>query len=425
MHKKKFFLLILILSSLSITLSSRGSAETRIKITSIGSFPNRTAQSIHISSDGNYFLVGTEDTSNSYAALFKFPKSFTGEISDSLIIENEYDSQQISCDINNDGSSFLVCSWEEYKAYYQVNSSSVPKWVDEWTEIFYDVQISGNGQYAVYTGYLSFGMRVKLVYASNGSEIWHFDATNILNCDISFDGSKIIVGSWNGTLWCFERSTNQSLWKFTDPNLTSAYHKGISADGSTAFIADNLGKYIFLIDVDSGDLLWSGMIEPSFSDVEISHNGSEVLVISKYGHAAGIKILLFPRDSMTAQWEIHLAADEAYGELTADGTLAAVADANGNMMFIDCQTGVLINNHTIGNGLAYGAISPLGNTAAAVTSDGHIYTYAIDSDSAIDSDGGQNLLDPFLNSQNYPALGITAVVGIFIGLLIGRLRRNK
>ena len=82
MRKSKFCLLVILIVTVNIGLIPVNSADPKFFISSIGALPNRVAESLHISGDGNYILVGTENASDSYATLFKIPESFTGKLSD-------------------------------------------------------------------------------------------------------------------------------------------------------------------------------------------------------------------------------------------------------------------------------------------------------------------------------------------------------
>ncbi len=419
--------ILLIIGIFSYQIPVGIALEPTINITMAGSFLGRTAENLCISYDGNFLLAGTESPSNSFATLIAVPESFTTDFTPLQIQEPDFETTQKIIDINNDGSKYIVNSYKENKTYCYSNSSTIPIWVNEMEGSTYDIEISGNGEYAIYSGHLTSGMQVGFVYTANGTELWHFDYNNILVVDTSYNGNFSIVGTWNGSLFCFGKDSSTPLWEFTEPNFGSVFHLGISGDGSTIFVADSLSDYLFVLDTDSGDLLWSGEILPSFSDVDITHTG-DILVTTQYGYSAGNKILLFPRSSMTAKWEIQFSANGGDGGITADGKLAAIVDWDGNMMIIDCESGSLLLNQSTGDGGSQGkaVISPLGNSAAVLTQNGQMYIYNIDQSILDDETSTSKFYDLFLDTSAYPALGICLGVGLIIGgLIIGILKKRE
>ena len=110
----------------------------------------------------------------------------------------------------------------------------------------------------------------------SGQIVWKFKGLQgpVVSTPLLYDG-KIIFGAWDRNLYCLDKTTGQSLWKWnngsTVRNFSPASCIPVAHDGVVYVVAPD--RYISAIDVTDGKTFWRNNDTTVRESIGISADG--------------------------------------------------------------------------------------------------------------------------------------------------------
>ncbi len=264
--------------------------------------------SISVSSNGNYFVVGTRDNE-----LILYSKSEVGPI-----WKSELDYFLTDIAISSDGNYIAASSGSGL--YFFHKSNPVPLWVAPIGSVESQslVKISGNGSYIISNDLDNFYLFSKDSPIPILNLSLHVD-----DFDISEDGFYIVVGVSNN-LYLLNRTSSTPVWTSSAP---SNYVK-ISDDGNYIISA-----YYSLFYFNRADPipLWNWTVGEYIVDVGISSDGKNIIAGVGGGPEPNGSIYFFTESSSTPLWNYQFNEFITSVAISSSGNYLAVTSSSSNL----------------------------------------------------------------------------------------------
>jgi len=219
---------------------------------------------VGISADGNYVAAVTRWTP---ANVFLFDRNGGLKWKKTL----PYQSAN-SIAISGNGSYIVVGT--SYQKVLLLDTSGNVLWTkDLTTQSLYDVDISSDGRYIATGGYDN----TVYFYDNAGVQIWNFTAGGwVQGVSISSDGEYTAAGSWDEFLYLFNRD-GELLWSM---NTTSPVYAVASSPEGGFIAAGNSHGNVSLFD-NFGNLLWNIYLR-NVDAISVSAGGEYIAVANRY-----------------------------------------------------------------------------------------------------------------------------------------------
>jgi hypothetical protein len=287
----------------------------------------------------------------------KKPKNINYSVQDSstshirYVVRKRYSIGE-KCGLTGDGSHAII-SWELNESRFSLYSFSSPTPVWEFLlpnhSDFNFVSISKNGNLVL----SSYEKQIKLFNGNNGTGIWVYDMSQVLDTLHSAGNSAItkkgdfIIGSANrrsmvadtSFLLGFNISSSIPVWKINLPveTIDDSYIIGIKISGNDSLTIVNSYTKFFIIKTYTGEIIYTGEIDPynyeysgSGANQGISGDGSVIAVINNYGY---VWVYKWDGKKYNLLWEDWEQPDAYYNWMTCvdisyDGTTIAAGTLN-------------------------------------------------------------------------------------------------
>ena len=275
------------------------------------------AQTVAISSDGNYIISGSRNyTSNQIRFYHK-------SSSQPLWVNNDVKGVVFGVDISSDGSYMVAgtgyTAGQGTLIYLFEKNSNIPLWSYYVGEIVFSVAISSDGNY-IAAG--SRDDRVFLFHRQSSTPIWSYIAGGLISSvDISSDGNYIVAGSFDHNVYLFHRSSSTPIWNHTvdhiPGNAGDVETVSISSDGSYIVAGTQIYEgtsQVYLFHRSNYSPIWKYASGKFINSVSISANG-EYLVAG----GDDKKVFLFQRSSSSPLWSFTAFSSISSVSISADG----------------------------------------------------------------------------------------------------------
>ena len=241
-----------------------------------------------------------------------------------------------SVDISDDGE-YIVVGIYDNQIYLFNRNSSIPLWNYTTREAVFTVAISSNGSY-ITAG--SVDKNVYLFEKKSNVPIWNYTTNgNIRSVSISADGSYIVAGSVDNKIYLFNRTSPIPVWEYTTGDRIS-YVK-ISSNGNY-IIGSSDDNYLYFFQRSSSIPLWNFTSHDIFFSVGISSNGKYITAYSR-----DTNVYLFESSNNIPLWNYSTGNTDGKVAISADGNYVAVGAGNGVYFFNRSNPIPLWNNSAI------------------------------------------------------------------------------
>ncbi len=196
-----------------------------------------------------------------------------------------------------------------------------------------------------------------------------------LSVSISSNGSYIVAGSYDSTIYLFSKADNTPLWSYETGDKVRSV--SISSDGSYIAAGSMDGK-VYLFSKEDNTPLWSSPITLVYGwgIVSISSDGS---YIAAGGSTAAGEIYLFSKEDNTPLWVSALGEEINTVSISSDGAYIAAGSEDYKVHLFSKESSTPLWSHTATSCVDPVAISSDGSYLTAGDSDGYIYLFSKES----------------------------------------------
>ncbi len=259
----------------------------------------------------------------SHNALLEYQPLAKLHTSSSTSLWNFTANRQVnSVDISDDGQYVVVGEYDN-QIYLFNRNSSTPLWNYTTGDSVFTVAISSNGSYIVA------GSRDKNVYLFGKEShvpIWNYTTGgNICSVSISADASYIVAGSEDSKIYLFNRTSPIPIWEYTTKNIVDFIR--ISSDGSY-IVGSGCCNDLYFFHRSNSTPLWTFTSPANFASVGISSTGRYIIAYS-----GDTNFYLLERSNNIPLWNYSTGHTDGKIAISADENYIIVGAGNGVYLF--------------------------------------------------------------------------------------------
>ncbi len=276
---------------------------------------NGITMDLAISSDGKYFVIGSNDNK-----IYFFDRSNPSPLW--TFTTNEV---VMSVAISSDGN-YIVAGGRDYRIYLFNRNSSTPIWSYTANADLYSVAISSDGKYIIAGGSFRMGgwESLYLFNKNSSTPIWNFSNKTINCVAISSDGNYIVVGGIN--IYLFTKNNSIPIWVYE----TNSYvcEVGISSDGNYIVAGSRDDNNIYLFNNNGTTPIWKYTTNDWVLNVAISSDGNYIVAGSK-----DYNVYLFSKNNSKPLKKYDTGNPVCSVDISSDGSYIVAGNWEGHLLY--------------------------------------------------------------------------------------------
>ncbi|MBU7019087.1 MAG: PQQ-binding-like beta-propeller repeat protein [Theionarchaea archaeon] len=197
----------------------------------------------------------------------------------------------------------------------------------------------------LYERALNQARRVLCLHADTGEIVWEFYADDFTEFAPAYFNDRIFVNAGRN-VYCLNADTGALIW---GKRITWTSSSSLSLDGKRIFVGTFDG--VICLDIETGDLMWT------FSSDRIHYLETPAVAHDKV-YVGGLNGVFYCLDACSGElvWEIETESRIISSAVIGDENVIFGTE-EGTLYIVNAQSGEIIENHELGNGITTLALS--------------------------------------------------------------------